>query len=69
MPFHLARSSSALLAFPLILAACGSDGGPVGENANATPATGDPTQAALAPGEAQPVSFETSDGVTVQGAW
>ena len=69
MPFPFVRTSSALLAFPLILAACGSDGGPVGENANATPASGDPTVAALAPGEAQPVQFEASDGVTVHGAW
>ena len=65
----MTRTLTALLALPLLLAACGSGGGPVGENANATPASGDPAETELAPGQGQPVTLTASDGVKVQGAY
>ena len=65
----MTKTLTALFALPLLLAACGSSGGPVGADANATPASGVPEEAAATPGEAQPVTLTAADGVTVHGLY
>lgn len=63
----LSFRSLALIAPMLLVGACGSGGGEIGADANATPASGPPELEALVPGASQPVTLTASDGVKISG--
>ena len=63
----MTKTIPALIALPLLFTACGSSGGPVGADANATPASGVPDSEKPAPGASEPVTLTAADGVHIYG--